>query len=105
MSVLGVPDVFVINGLRRFSMVEVEKLQLMRSKFLLSEASGCCEVSRRSQNQCYNSKFFGGVPEWLKGADCKSVGLRLHWFESSPLHQFLDDMSVVPGRCWAAQMR
>ena len=34
-------------------------------------------------------EFFGGVPEWLKGADCKSVGLRLHWFESSPLHQFL----------------
>ena len=29
----------------------------------------------------------GGVPEWLKGADCKSVGLRLRWFESSPLHQ------------------
>eukprot|EP01034_Spumella_vulgaris_P037333 gene37333-46065_t len=30
---------------------------------------------------------FIGVPEWLKGADCKSVGLRLHWFESSLLHQ------------------
>ena len=31
----------------------------------------------------------GGVPEWLKGADCKSVGLRLRWFESSLLHQRL----------------
>src|SRR3989344_3155239 len=40
-----------------------------------------------AKNWCYNSKFSGGVPEWLKGADCKSVGLRLHWFESSPLHQ------------------
>ena len=30
---------------------------------------------------------FGGVPEWLKGADCKSAGVRLRWFESSPLHQ------------------
>lgn len=29
----------------------------------------------------------GEVPEWLKGADCKSVGLRLRWFESIPLHQ------------------
>src|SRR5215471_15429413 len=29
----------------------------------------------------------GGVPEWLKGADCKSVGLRLRWFESNLLHQ------------------
>ncbi len=27
------------------------------------------------------------MPEWLKGADCKSVGLRLRWFESSLLHQ------------------
>ena len=26
------------------------------------------------------------MPEWLKGADCKSVGLRLRWFESNPLH-------------------
>src|SRR6202012_6102353 len=29
----------------------------------------------------------GGVPEWLKGADCKSAGVRLRWFESNPLHQ------------------
>jgi hypothetical protein len=27
------------------------------------------------------------VPEWLKGADCKSAGVRLRWFESNPLHQ------------------
>ena len=25
-------------------------------------------------------------PSWPKGADCKSAGVRLHWFESSPLH-------------------
>ena len=31
--------------------------------------------------------LFGGVPEWLKGADCKSAGARLRWFESNPLHQ------------------
>ncbi len=31
----------------------------------------------------------GGVPEWLKGTDCKSVGARLRWFESNPLHQRL----------------
>ena len=28
------------------------------------------------------------MPEWLKGADCKSVDWRLRWFESTPLHQF-----------------
>jgi hypothetical protein len=34
----------------------------------------------------YTLRLAGGVPEWLKGADCKSVGLRLRWFESSLLH-------------------
>ena len=29
----------------------------------------------------------GGVPEWPKGTDCKSVGERLRRFKSSPLHQ------------------
>ena len=28
----------------------------------------------------------GGVPEWPKGTDCKSVGVRLRRFKSSPLH-------------------
>jgi hypothetical protein len=32
----------------------------------------------------------GGVPEWLKGADCKSAGVRLRWFESNPLHHAPD---------------
>ncbi len=33
-------------------------------------------------------RLYGGVPEWLKGAGCKPVGLRLQRFESSPLHFF-----------------
>ena len=28
----------------------------------------------------------GGVPKWTKGADCKSAGVGLRRFESSPLH-------------------
>jgi hypothetical protein len=32
--------------------------------------------------------LIGEVPEWLKGTDCKSVGLRLRRFESFPLHHF-----------------
>jgi hypothetical protein len=32
-------------------------------------------------------RLCGEVPKWPKGADCKSVGRRLRWFESSPLHQ------------------
>ena len=38
---------------------------------------------------------YGGVPEWLKGADCKSVGLRLRWFESIPLHQAIHRFCVM----------
>jgi hypothetical protein len=29
------------------------------------------------------------MPEWLKGADCKSAGLRLRWFESSSAHHHI----------------
>ena len=29
----------------------------------------------------------GGMPEWLKGADCKSAGFCLRRFESYSLHQ------------------
>ena len=53
------------------------------------EFQNILEFSWLNQKSCYNCKFSGGVPEWLKGADCKSVGLRLHWFESSPLHQIM----------------
>ena len=30
--------------------------------------------------------YRGEVAEWLMAADCKSAGLHLRWFESSPLH-------------------
>jgi hypothetical protein len=30
----------------------------------------------------------GRIPKWPTGADCKSAGLRLHWFESSSYHHF-----------------
>src|SRR3546814_1854090 len=39
---------------------------------------------------------FGGVPEWLKGTDCKSVGSGLRWFESNPLHQHLSTRDASP---------
>ena len=34
-------------------------------------------------------RVHGWVPEWLKGADCKSAGSRLRWFEPSPTHHYL----------------
>ena len=33
----------------------------------------------------------GEVPEWPKGADCKSAGVSLRRFESSPLHKYEGD--------------
>jgi len=37
--------------------------------------------------------FWGQVPEWLKGADCKSAGLCLRRFESFPVHHFFQEKS------------
>ena len=31
------------------------------------------------------------MPEWLKGADCKSAVARLRWFESTPAHHLLKE--------------
>ena len=44
-------------------------------------------------------RVYGWVPEWLKGADCKSAGLRLRWFEPSPTHHIKSNCvlcSAVP---------
>ena len=38
---------------------------------------------------------FGEVPEWPKGADCKSAGVSLRRFESSPLHMNCGDHHVT----------
>jgi hypothetical protein len=37
----------------------------------------------------------GEVPEWPKGADCKSAGVSLRRFESSPLHMNSGDHHVA----------
>ena len=36
--------------------------------------------------RCLQRAYRGSVPKWPTGADCKSAGLRLRWFESSPAH-------------------
>ena len=33
----------------------------------------------------------GQIPEWPNGADCKSAGLRLRWFESIFAHDQSDN--------------
>jgi hypothetical protein len=37
----------------------------------------------------------GGVAERSNATDCKSVGVTLRWFESSPLHQIFKHLAVV----------
>ena len=48
-----------------------------------------CNQQVAGSSPITSSKFFslGEVPEWLKGTDCKSVGLCLRRFESFSLHQ------------------
>ena len=43
---------------------------------------------RKSQSRrARKSNGFGGLPEWSKGADCKSAGFGLQWFKSTTLHR------------------
>jgi hypothetical protein len=44
---------------------------------------------------------FGEVPKWPKGADCKSAGVRLRGFKSSPPHHFNGCLEAGFDRGWA----
>ena len=46
----------------------------------------------------------GEVPEWPKGADCKSAGVSLRRFESSPLHMNCGDQHVASIDAGIAQL-
>ena len=46
----------------------------------------------------------GEVPEWPKGADCKSAGVSLRRFESSPLHMNCGDHHVTSFDAGIAQL-
>ena len=43
-------------------------------------------LTRACSLRIFSAPSVGRMPEWLKGADCKSAGLRLRWFESSSYH-------------------
>ncbi len=49
-------------------------------------------------------RALGGVPEWLKGADCKSAGERLRRFESYPHHDRLTVQVVWRSPAGVAQL-
>ncbi len=49
------------------------------------------------------SSIYGRIPEWPKGTDCKSAGLRLRWFESTFSHQKKPSFFVTEAFCFSAQ--
>ena len=53
------------------------------SPFVGSTRRSFCGASNSGRRVRYKP---GRVPEWTKGADCKSAGWRLRWFESVPAH-------------------
>ena len=50
-------------------------------------------------------KFLGRIPEWPNGADCKSAGLYLRWFESIFAHSFCGSSSVDRASAFQAEGR
>src|SRR5437870_13922488 len=44
------------------------------------------EVESVLESRSLNSRSPGRLPKWPTGADCKSAGLRLRWFESITYH-------------------
>ena len=54
--------------------------------------SGSCQV---------RAGGFGEVPKWPKGADCKSAGVRLRGFKSSPPHHGTGSRESGSHRGWA----
>ena len=68
--------------------VQAGVAQLVEQLICNQQVAGSSPIaSSRNVDVLYRS---GEVPERSKGADCKSVGGRLRWFESTPRHQFCD---------------
>ena len=67
--------------------VESRRLEVSRAQGSGDTSRGRVAPARvglRSLRQAASLR--GEVPEWPKGTDCKSVGVRLRRFESSPPH-------------------
>ena len=72
-------------------------------------ASASVDDRFATRNLSSRAGRFGEVPKWPKGADCKSAGVRLRGFKSSPPHHCsdggatdsgvggLNEMGVAPG--------
>ena len=61
-----------------------------------------CIAIEKNTNQ---SVAKGQIPEWPNGADCKSAGLRLRWFESIFAHKNCGSSSVDRALAFQAEGR
>ena len=61
-------------------------------------------TNRRGRQNC--RAHSGGIPKRPTGADCKSAGLRLRWFESTSLHQvlMLQSRQFQASKCGSSSM-
>src|SRR5574344_1773823 len=82
---------------RRHILERVEKNTLATTDNLSSRTKNFdfCFVFRTTCITFAPAKAKGQIPEWPNGADCKSAGLRLRWFESIFAHIA---MSVISGK-------
>ena len=54
----------------------------------MSTFAAVSEILLRTAAKLTGRTGHGQIPEWPNGADCKSAGLRLRWFESIFAHEF-----------------
>ena len=81
----------ITRGERRKAKLEREKnAQSGKTKVFRNTSSGATKASRerpaQKASRSFRGRQLGKLPEWPNGADCKSAGLRLRWFESITSH-------------------
>ena len=54
----------------------------------MSTFAAVSEILLRTAAKLIGRTGYGQIPEWPNGADCKSAGLRLRWFESIFAHEY-----------------
>ena len=64
-----------------------------------------CTFAAQLRTRPIISIAIGQIPEWPNGADCKSAGLRLRWFESIFAHQNCGSSSVDRALAFQAEGR
>ncbi len=70
--------------------------QLVEQRFCKPSVAGSTPVS--SSILCSDDEEKNGVvPEWPKGADCKSASVSFRWFESTPRHHFSRNSVILAG--------